>query len=777
MGEVWLAEQHEPLRRTLAVKVIKRGLDTREVVRRFESERQTLAVMDHPCIAKVIEAGATRNGRPYFAMEYVEGEPILAYCDRRGLDLDQRLELFLKVCQGVQHAHQKAIIHRDLKPSNVLVVTQDGEPLPKIIDFGVAKATGPEVSDDTLQGELVGTLDYMSPEQADLSDINIDTRTDVYALGVLLYELLVGRRPLESAAMKEAGFLEVLRAIREDEPVRPSCRLDDLTDFERAVIVEARATTDAALRHGLRSDLDWIVLRALEKDRMRRYATVNEFAGDITRHLQDEPVTARPPSRAYRTSKFVRRHRRGVAAAATAAVLVLLGTAGTSIGLVRARQAERVARTEAATARQVSSFMENLFEISDPDRARGQTVTAREILATGAARIEEQLAGQPATQARMMNTIGRVYHKLGLYDEAEPQLTTALGLREAQRNSGGGLSEQELALNRVDLARLYIVQARYDEAAALLRQSLRSLGGEETEHRLELASVLDELAGVLGRQGRFAEAGPLNRQALEIRLADLGDDHPDVASSYNSQAVLAYYQNDWPLVETSFQRALAIRERTLDPTHPDVAQSLNNLGLFYQAQDRYDDAIPLLTRAAGVWEQTLGPDHVRLGLVLNNLGLAHYEQRDLQGAEPFLQRALSIRERALGAHHPDVAQTVYNLANLSRDRGQYAAAESLYRRVIRDRSSALGAEHADVGWTIKEMAKLHAVAGRPEQAVEEMGRALSILEAALGDGFPELADAYDDYADFLQQAGRTDEARQQRARAETMRTTPQPDRT
>ncbi len=768
MGEVWLAEQREPIRRRLAVKVIKHGMDTAEFVARFASERQALALMDHPCIAKVIDAGTTPRGRPYFAMEYVDGEPILAHCDQRRLGIGARLELFLKVCQGVQHAHQKAIIHRDLKPSNVLVSVRDGEALPKIIDFGVAKALGQELTGHTMQthlGQLIGTLDYMSPEQADLGDHHVDTGTDVYALGVLLYELLAGKRPLESSTMVGVGLVEILRRIREEEPQRPSQRLLSLDPDTAARVADERDLDPSSLLRRVRGDLDWIVLRAVAKDRTRRYATVHELAADIERHLRDEPVLAGPPTRRYRATKFVRRHRTPVAAAAVALVLVLAGIAGTSVGLVRARQAEQLARQEAETSRQVSGFLESLFEVSDPDRARGETITAREILASGAARIDDQLRDQPATRARLLNTMGRVYHKLGLYDEATPQLEQALDLREGLRERGGPVRPGDVAGNQVDLAELYIVQARYGEAAALLSEALATLDASSPGERLQIADALHQLGGVLRRQGRYDDAVPLYEQSLAIRRDALGPRDPLVAGSYNGLAITAYFRGDWPGAESLFGAALSIREESLGDDHPDVAQTLNNLALLRQAQDDFAGAIPLYTRAAAIWEKTLGPDHVRLALVLNNLGLAHFEQGQLADARPLFERALRIREAALGPDNPDVAQTLQNLADLHRAGGALAEAEALLDRALAVREASLGPAHADVGWTITGLAAVHAAAGDPERAAQEMSRALDILESALGPDFPELDEEWSQHAEYLDGAGRRSEAAAARARA------------
>ena len=358
MGEVWLAEQTHPVRRQVALKVIKAGMDTAQVVTRFEAERQALALMDHPAIATVYDGGSTPEGRPYFAMEYVKGEPITSYCDRQRLGMTERLALFIRVCEGVQHAHQKGVIHRDLKPSNVLVALQDGQPVPKIIDFGIAKATTQHLTERTLfteLGVLIGTPEYMSPEQAEVTGLDIDTRSDVYALGVLLYELLTGALPFDRKTLREKALNEIQRVIREVDPPKPSTRVTQM----------GQASTDAArnrhtevhrLASELRGDLDWITMKCLEKDRTRRYGSASDLAVDLRRHLDSQPVLASPPSTTYRLGKFVRRHRFGVAAAATLVLLLV------AFGATMAVQAQRIARErdranrEAETAKQVSQL-------------------------------------------------------------------------------------------------------------------------------------------------------------------------------------------------------------------------------------------------------------------------------------------------------------------------------------------------------------------------------------------------------------------------------------
>jgi non-specific serine/threonine protein kinase/serine/threonine-protein kinase len=399
MGEVYRAEQSEPIRRTVALKIIKRGMDTKEVITRFEAERQALALMDHPSIARVFDAGSTPRGRPYFAMEYVKGIPITTYCDEHKLSMRARLELFIQLCEGVQHAHQKAIIHRDLKPSNVLVTIQDDKPVPKIIDFGVAKATAQKLTEKTMYtalGEMIGTPEYMSPEQAALTGEDIDTRTDVYALGVILYELLAGALPFEPTELRKAGFEGIIRMIREQDPVRPSSRVGTLGARE-AVVAHARRTLPGRLTSRLRGDLDWITMRALEKDRTRRYGSPAELAADVRRHLRHEPVLAGPPSAAYRTRKFVRRHTLGVGVA-TAGVLVLVGFAATmTVQANRIAHERDRADQEAETSDRVSEFLVSVFNVSDPGEARGNTIRAREVLDNGALRIQREEGPAPPT--------------------------------------------------------------------------------------------------------------------------------------------------------------------------------------------------------------------------------------------------------------------------------------------------------------------------------------------------------------------------------------------
>ncbi len=725
MGVVYLADQVAPVRRRVALKIIKLGMDTRQVVARFETERQALAVMDHPNIAKVLDAGATETGRPYFVMELARGVPITDYCDRHKLPTRDRLRLFVAVCQAVQHAHQKGIIHRDLKPSNILVVIQEDRPVPKIIDFGIAKATDHRLAQRTMfteQGQLIGTPEYMSPEQAEMSGLDVDTRTDIYSLGVILYELLVGALPFDSQKLRSAGFGEIQRIIRETDPPKASTRLCTAKDT-RAEVAARRGTDPRSLLRLLRGDLDWITMKAMAKDRTQRYSTASELAADIERHLRHEPVSAGPPSVVYKIRKYIRRHKLGVAAATVVVMAVLIGTAGTSIGLLRAVRAERKAVEEAATAKRVSDFLVDLFNVSDPSEARGNTITAREILDKGATQIDRELEDQPAIRARLMETIGTVYRSLGLYEQA------------------GSILEKALRLKR----------AKYGDNDISVADTLHSLG-----------VVYDD-------QGKYEEAASLFRQSLDIRSAKLGPDDPEVARSLNSLAIVRWNQGKYDEAEPLLERSLAIKEKALGPDDPSLANTLINLGVLKDSQQKYDEAETLFKRALAISEKKLGADHPDLGTILNNLGSLYEKQGRRAEAEPLYARSLKIWEKALGPDHSDVAIAVHNLANLYRNLGRYAEAEPLYLRSLAIFEKNLGPEHPYVGISLRERANLYRDEGRYMDAEPLYLRSLEIFEKSPDENRLNLAETLENYLLFLQKANRPEEVPKLESRLKAIR--------
>jgi non-specific serine/threonine protein kinase/serine/threonine-protein kinase len=531
MGEVWLAEQKVPVRRRVALKLVKAGMNSREVIARFESERQALALMDHPAIAKVLDAGSTPEGTPYFVMEYVPGVAITTYCDNHRLSTRDRLELFIHVCEGVQHAHQKAIIHRDLKPSNILVTEVDGHPAPKIIDFGVAKALTQKLTADTMftrVGAMIGTPEYMSPEQALSSGEDIDTRTDVYSLGIVFYELLAGRPPIE---LHKIAFDEFLRRLREDDPPKPSTKFRTQDPATSTDLARKRHTEPPALTKQLQGDLDAITLRALEKERSRRYATPTELAADIGRYLRDEPVLARSGNAAYRARKYMLRHRLAIAAAAT--VLLLLA----SFAVVQAVQLRRIKRESEQRAR-ITDFMTNMFNVSNPSEARGNAITAREILDKASKEIDTGLAKDPEIQAQMMSVMGNVYQGLGLYHRARPLLERAAEIRSRVL----GPKNAETLRSKNDLAMILRYEDHYQESEKLARETLeierRVLG---PQHPDTLRSMTT-LAGAIAEQGRVAESEKLDRETLEIQRRVLGPENKDTLESMNDLAVDLYME-------------------------------------------------------------------------------------------------------------------------------------------------------------------------------------------------------------------------------------------
>jgi serine/threonine protein kinase/tetratricopeptide (TPR) repeat protein len=676
MGVVWLAEQDEPIRRRVAIKIIKWGMDTRQVVARFASERQVLARLDHPNIARVFDAGSTEHGRPSFVMEYVPGIAITEYCDKHRLTVIQRLELFLQVCEGVQHAHRNAIIHRDLKPQNVLVSVLEGRPVPKIIDFGVAKATDRSLEEGTVfteHGQLIGTPEYMSPEQAEMSSLDVDTRTDLYSLGVLLYELLTGLLPFDSRQLRQAGIDEIRRRIREDEPPLPSTRLGrDQPQTES--IARAHATSVGRLVSELRGDLDWITMKALEKDRTRRYGTATELADDLRRHLRNEPVLASPPSTLYRVRKFVRRHAVGVAFAAVVFALV------TTLAVTMTVQADRLARerdrtaAEAEKARQVSEFLVQLFSVSDPGESRGNTVTAREILDAGADRVRLDLADQPAVQATMLRTMGRVYTALSLFGAARPLLEEAVALGERDP----AVDQLELAAALYELVKLNLWLGQAEEALPLAEQSLAIRERQLGPDHLDVAASLTAVGATHQHLDRLDASAEAHERALAIREAALGPDAEEVAVSVHNLAIVRYFQGDLERAAQLYQRSADIELRHVGRLNHGYATSLHTLAIVRQDQGRLEEALELERESLEIREEVLGPDHHHTALSLATLGNVLTLMGRPEEGEPHLRRAWRIATATVGATSEDGLWVRDLLADCLRAQGRDDEAAALF---------------------------------------------------------------------------------------------------
>jgi serine/threonine protein kinase len=562
-GTVWMAEQKKPIARMVALKVVKPGMDTQQVLARFGAERQALTMMDHPNIAKVLDAGATEAGRPYFAMELVRGLPITEFCDRQKLDTRARIELFKDVCSAVNHAHQKGIIHRDLKPSNILVSLHGDKPVPKVIDFGIAKAMHGKLTEQTLFTrfeQFMGTPLYMSPEQAELSGLDIDTRSDIYSLGVLLYEILAGQPPFDAGTLLNAGYDEMRRMIREVEPPRPSVRLTGLTLEQGQTLTTAHQTQPEKLGKLLKGELDWVIMKAIEKDRGRRYETAAALATDLERYLSDEPVAAAAPSRAYKFRKFVRRNKGVLAATAAVLLALVVGMAVSAWQMVRAAQAEvdsimhmiekEQAREE---AEDLGDFLLGVLQNPDPNRD-GRTITMLEVLDDAAKRLDTELEGQPARKAELRESLGRTYYFMGFPEKAvllqeealQYHLATsgpksrdtiwvmhnlAFSYWKADRRDESMKMQEELVELRTEvqgakdidtiiaigtLAASYHQERRFDEAIALLEKVVTLAGEELGEKHTYTLRMMESQAIVLEDAGRTEEAEALRREVAEL---------------------------------------------------------------------------------------------------------------------------------------------------------------------------------------------------------------------------------------------------------------------
>jgi serine/threonine protein kinase/tetratricopeptide (TPR) repeat protein len=770
MGTVWMAQQTEPVKRLVALKVIKPGMDSKQVLARFEAERQALALMDHPNIARVLDAGTTATGRPYFVMELVKGVPLTKYCDEHRLTPRQRLELLIPVCQAIQHAHQKGIIHRDIKPSNILIALYDGKPVPKVIDFGIAKATGQQLTEHTLVtgfGAVVGTLEYMSPEQAEFNQLDVDTRSDIYSLGVLLYELLTGSTPLEKNRLKEAALLEVLRVIREEEPPRPSTRLSTTDQLPR--VAANRGLEPKRLSGLVRGELDWIVMKALEKDRNRRYETANSLALDLQRYLADEPVAAGPPSNTYRLKKFLRRNRGPVLAAAFVLVTLVGGIIGTTAGLFRALAAEGNEREQRELANQRRVEAEKAREKEATERARaeqekhvaqavrdflrykllGQAAvreqadtllragrdtaeakenpTVRELLDRAAReltpeKIESQFPKQPLVQAEVLHTIGITYALIGDYRPAITHLQRAYELRRGL----GDDFQTGIALN--NLGTVYNSNGEYQRAADLferLRDTFTSRYGPEDPNTL---TAMANLAIAYQATGRLAEAITLLERVRVGWAKRFGPDHLDHLTHLNNLAETYVYNRDYTRAIHLLEEARDTWEKKLGPDHPDILQTVHGLAVAYKAAGQVRRAIPLLQRVRTKRVDRLGADHPQTLAAQRSLAEAYMADGRLADALPLF---VEVRERTLkklGPDHPTTWTAMEALADAYRLAGKPAQAIPLLEIVRRKRTAHSGDKHPAALHVLMSLALAYRAAQRPADAIPVLQDILKKLD-------------------------------------------------
>ena len=684
MGVVYLAERADgQFEQQVALKLIKRGMDSESIVRRFLAERQILARLNHPNIARLLDGGMTASGQPYFAMEYVEGIPLIPYCNAKKLGFRERIALFKQVCMTVQYAHSNLIVHRDLKPGNILV-SRDGQV--KLLDFGIARVLTAEDADApaptifTQAGQRVLTPEYAAPEQ--VTNRPITTQTDVYALGVILYELLTGLRPLKLTSHSPA---EVEAIITGQAPAKPSAHVRNNNRFE-----ETHALSTEQAQKRLRGDLDTICLKTLQKEPARRYGSAEELRQDLERHMQGLPVTARPDALLYRANKFYGRHKAGVWA--TLLALLALSSIAT-VYTIRLGEARDLAALEAANAAQTAEFLQSLFAASNPLVAQGDTLNARHMLEAGAARIADELADQPAVQASLLKVIGDAYNNLGLYPRAETSYTQAL---------------------------------------AFTRQT-------QEKHSADEALLLKDLAGIRHSLSDFPTADSLERRTLAIQKELYGEEHPEVAATLLNMASTQRSMGNYDAAIPLYEQAVAMNEKLLSKDNPELGWSINSLGWAYYNIGRYDDASAAYARAEDLQRTHLGEKHPDLAATLNNFGGLLWSTGDFDQGEPKVRESLSIRRHLYGEEHPETMQSMNNLASLLFRKGEIAAAEPLYRQILETNTRLLGAKHRYVASTTSSLGAVMREKGRLDEAEDLQLKALAIRMELYGDSHQQVA--------------------------------------
>lgn len=728
MGTVYLAERDDAFHMRVAIKVVRGTLSGSDMATRFRAERQILASLEHPGIARLLDGGATTAGEPYLVMEHVDGVPIDEHCDAQRLSIDARLDLFLLTCAVVQYAHAQLVVHRDIKPANILVTAAG---VPKLLDFGIAKLLAPDSVGQTIVATATGarllTPSHASPEQ--VRGEPISTASDVYSLGVLLYALLCGRPPYR---FRSGTPQEIERLICEEDPELPSSAAshdagDDAPNAE--TVSRARSTTPDRLRRRLAGDLDIIVATALRKEAARRYASVESLADDVRRHRAGLPIAAHRDTLRYRAGKFLRRNRTAVSTAA-AVLLALMGLTG--FYTMRLAAERDRAQAAASKAEQVAAFLTELFAISDPGRSRGETVTARELLTRGAERIRTDLAGQPDVQADLMDLMGNVHFGLGLYEEAIPLLEQSLATR--RRMLGETHVDVAHTLNALGVA--HRLRGDYVAAESLAARGLEIQRRLHVGEHVEVAHSMADYAEVLRVRGELPRAESVYSEALAMRRRLLGDEHADVADTKNNLALALDARGDHAGAIAMHREALAVRMRLFGENHIDVANSYDNLALALAASGEYAEAERLGRDALRLNRVLLGESEPRTVRIEARLARTLFARGDRAAAEPMARRALAAFRARLGEQHPYVAQSLNDLAEMRAAASDYAAADTLYRSALALRRRLLSPSSPATAETLSGLAAVLQHNGRCREAAPLIEEALAIRRAALRPDHP-----------------------------------------
>ena len=805
-GIVYMADQEQPVRRRVALKIIKLGMDTKSVIARFEAERQALALMDHPSIAKVFDAGATETGRPYFVMELVRGRKLTDYCDEAKLSIRARLDLFVQVCHAVQHAHQKGIIHRDLKPSNILVTVNDGVAVPKVIDFGIAKATGgQQLTDKTLFTafeQFIGTPAYMSPEQAVLTSVDIDTRSDIYALGVLLYEVLTGKTPFDSQELLAIGLDEMRRTIREKEPDRPSTRLSTLADNELSTAAQRRDLKPPELMSELRGDLDWIVMKCLEKDRGRRYETASGLAADIQRHLTNEPVTACPPGKLYKFQKLLRRNKLAFAAAGAVLVSLLAGLTVSAVLFFKERAARGRADQQAAVAQAISDFLQ--FDLLSQAQTTKQTeegfkmdpnLTVRQAVDRASARLESRFTNQPLVEASIRSTLAEIYDEMGdpeahrtnaqrafelrqrILGPTDRLTVTAMDqMRDADPVKNVGWKERTLTLaQRVlgsndsltlrcmdNLAQAYESAQMPEKALGLMEDSVRLHQAKFGPDSGDTLWAKHDLAVAYMHAGRASNAVPLLEKNYRLlkETPRLGPGHLLTVSDMDvlASAYEAVGRRDEAL--HLLEEELTLLQKNQGPADPATIWTMLHLGTAYSEAGRLTNSIQLREQALTLCEAKLGLDHRTTLFALNDLATIYQETGRVDDALRLFEKELALCQKNLGPEDPSTLTAMHNVAGAYRELGQLTNSIQLFEKELKLCQSKLGLDHRTTLAAMNGLAASYVSAGRVDDALPLQEQCVKLGKDKLGVADPDTRNMAENLAETCKMKGRFAEAQQ-----------------